>query len=89
MIMDSRKIKKTKRRVLPRKLREAVKERDGGLCRIKFDKGCLIRGNEIDHIIPFAVCEKLGYSENFRDSLENLQFCCSYCNRKKGIKRFR
>ena len=62
----------TERRAIPRDLRLAVWERDGGACtacQSAFDL-------QYDHVIPVA----LGGAT----TLENLQLLCGECNRRKG-----
>ncbi len=75
-------------RYIPKKVREFVFRRDGGMCAnsecktmISYSGLSLVMYNlEFDHIIPFV----LGGS----NTEKNLQLLCRACNRKKGAKSF-
>ena len=64
--------KERERRALAKKVKEAVWERDNGIC-----VECGSRENlQFDHIIP--------HSRGGSDTLENLQILCTRCNLSKG-----
>ena len=59
---------RNRREPIPREMRRAIFERDGGQC-----AEC---GSHFDHVIPVA----LGGAT----TIENLQLLCGDCNREKG-----
>jgi HNH endonuclease len=62
----------SRREVIPREIRLAVFERDGGRC-----VGCGSNFDiQYDHVIPFSM--------GGASTVENLQILCADCNRQKG-----
>lgn len=57
------------------KLREAVKQRDKGLCQFCLKKGIVKAGNHCDHITS--------KSQGGTDSITNLQMLCHQCHAHK------
>jgi len=57
-----------------RKVRKAVLERDGGLCRVRRGEGCTSRATEVDHIVPVGEGGAMFDAGNLRAS-------CRWCNR--------
>lgn len=56
-------------------LRLAVFERDGYLCRLRYEGICTHTAEVADHIRP---------RETHGDGLDNLQAACAACNGRKG-----
>lgn len=58
-------------------------ERDKELCQPCLKAGRLTRYAEVDHIVPRAQAEKLGWSEARTNALSNLQCICKECHKAK------
>lgn len=62
------------------RLVKQVLDRDGHICRTRWDHGCTQVATTGDHIVPFSVAPELELV------LENVLASCAHCNRARGSR---
>ncbi|KAK1548207.1 hypothetical protein Q3G72_022282 [Acer saccharum] len=68
------------------KIRKLAIKRAKGMCEECARQGRVAMGKDVDHKVPKAQAEKLGWTQARIDGLANLQYLCRPCHEEKTSK---